>query len=345
MKYQVGMYGGSFDPLHIGHIHDMIRAAAVCEELYIVICWCQGRESTSRELRYRWILNTVKHLSNTKIIMIQDTAMDKDQYNTDYYWEKGAKDIKKAIGKKIDAVFCGSDYYGTGRFETLYTPESEVVYFDRSEVPVSSSDLRSHIYDYWQYIPPVCRPYYVKRVLVAGSESTGKSTLVQNLAIAYNTNFVREIGRETCELAGGEDFMNADDLYENFLRQKTEELQAAQHSNKLLFLDTDALTTKFYADFLLKDEREIQTCHALADAITRIHKFDLILFLEPTVEFVQDGTRNERISNNRNSFSEQLKELYREKNIPLHCLSGDYRNRFDQAKKLIETEFGIKTIW
>lgn len=25
MKYKVGMYGGSFDPLHIGHIHDIIK--------------------------------------------------------------------------------------------------------------------------------------------------------------------------------------------------------------------------------------------------------------------------------------------------------------------------------
>ena len=30
MKYKVGMYGGSFDPLHIGHIHDIIRAASRC---------------------------------------------------------------------------------------------------------------------------------------------------------------------------------------------------------------------------------------------------------------------------------------------------------------------------
>jgi nicotinic acid mononucleotide adenylyltransferase len=26
MKYNVGMYGGSFDPLHLGHIHDIIKA-------------------------------------------------------------------------------------------------------------------------------------------------------------------------------------------------------------------------------------------------------------------------------------------------------------------------------
>ena len=42
MRYNVGMYGGSFDPLHIGHIHDIIRAAAMCEKLYVVISWCEG---------------------------------------------------------------------------------------------------------------------------------------------------------------------------------------------------------------------------------------------------------------------------------------------------------------
>lgn len=129
-RYKVGMYGGSFDPLHIGHIHDIIRAAAMCEELYVMISWCEGRESASKELRYRWILNSTRHLPNVKIIMIEDKAVSKEEYNTDYYWEKGAQDIKDTIGKPIDAVFCGSDYLGTGRFESLYCPESEVVYFD-----------------------------------------------------------------------------------------------------------------------------------------------------------------------------------------------------------------------
>ena len=72
MQYKVGMYGGSFDPLHLGHVHDMIRAAAMCEELYIMISWCEGRESTSKELRYRWIHNCTKHLPNVRILLIED---------------------------------------------------------------------------------------------------------------------------------------------------------------------------------------------------------------------------------------------------------------------------------
>lgn len=345
MEYKVGMYGGSFDPLHIGHIHDMIRAASMCEELYIMVSWCEGRESTSKELRYRWIHNNTKHLPNVKIVLIEDKATSKEEYNTDYYWENGARDIKRAIGKPIDVVFCGTDYLGTNRFESLYCPESKIVYFDRKEVPISSTELRFDVYENWQYIPPICRPHYVKRVLVVGGESTGKSTLVQNLAIAYNTNFVREIGRDTCEIAGGEEYMNVDDLYENLLRQKTEELKAVQNSNKILFVDTDALTTKFYSNFLLEDESEKYKCNQLADAICDINRFSLILFLEPTVNFVQDGTRSEKIALNREKYSNQIKHLFNESGITYHCIGGDYLNSFNEAKRLIEQNLGIKTIW
>lgn len=343
--YKVGMYGGSFDPLHIGHIHDIIRAASMCQELYVMISWCEGRESTSKNLRYRWIYNNVKHLGNVKIILIEDKAVSKEEYNTDYYWEKGAEDIKKCIGKPIDVVFCGSDYLGTNRFESLYAPESEVIYFDRKEVPISSTDIRFDVYKNWQYIPPICRPYYAKKVLVVGGESTGKSTLVQNLAIAYNTNFVREIGRDTCEIAGGEEYMDKYDLYENLIRQKAEEIEALKTCNRLLFVDTDALTTKFYSQFLLNDKDDIKKCEALADAITRINEFDLILFLEPTVKFVQDGTRNEKIEADRVKYSNQIKKLFSEHNIDFISIDGDYLNRFNTAKEIIKNKFGIETIW
>ncbi len=344
MKYKVGMYGGSFDPLHIGHIHDMIRAASMCEELYIVISWCEGRESTSKELRYRWIHNNIKHLPNTKIIMIEDTAMSKEDYDTGFYWEKGAQDIKDAIGKKIDAVFCGSDYLGKNRFEPLY-PESEIIYFDRKEVPISSTELRFDVYENWQYIPPICRPYYTRKVLVVGSESTGKSTLVQNLAIAYNTNFVSEIGRDTCDIAGGEEFMNVNDLYENLIRQKEEEMRALYSSNRILFVDTDSLTTKFYSNFLLTNEEEKNKCNRLADAISAINDFDLILFMEPTVDFIQDGTRNEEIRADRIKYSNQLKKLFDDQGISYETIDGSYLERFNKSKELIEERFNIKTIW
>ena len=266
-------------------------------------------------------------------------------YNTDYYWENGAKDIKAAIGTHIDAVFCGSDYSGTNRFESLYCPESEVIYFDRREVPISSTEIRFDPYKQWDYLPPVCRPYYAKRVLIVGGESTGKSTPVQNLAMAYNTNYVSEVGRETCEAAGGEAFMNMDDLEENLIRQKAGEIAAARNCNRLFFVDTDALTTMFYSAFLLADKDQVSKCAALATAISALSKWDLVLFLEPTASFVQDGTRSETIAADRAKYSEQIRALFSSHGIPVVLCGGDYADRFDRAKQEIARRFSIDTVW
>ena len=144
----------------------------------------------------------------------------------------------------------------------------------------------------------------VKKVLLIGGESTGKSTLAQNLALYYNTNFLPEIGRDVCDYAGGiEELMIEEDFHEILIRHKGKELEAVKSSNRLLFVDTDALITKFFSHFLLTDPESLKRHDNLADAIAAINRFDLILFLEPTVAFVQDGTRNERLLEDREGFS------------------------------------------
>ena len=52
MKYRCGMYGGSFNPLHIGHVRCIIRAANMCERLIIVIS--NGRKRCEADIRVRY---------------------------------------------------------------------------------------------------------------------------------------------------------------------------------------------------------------------------------------------------------------------------------------------------
>ncbi len=140
--------------------------------------------------------------------------------------------------------------------------------------------------------------------------------------------------------------MIAEDLYENLLRQKINVMEAAKHSNRILFVDTDAVTTLFYSHFLLGDkQKELTVCTKLAEAIHETDRWDLVLFLEPDVEFIQDGTRNEKIRQDREGCSLRIKELLDRYRVEYHCIGGTYLERFNRAKELIQEQIGLVTVW
>ena len=334
-KYKVGMYGGCFDPLHLGHINNILQASAMCETLHLMLCYNKVRDRIDYRLRYRWLLDTCKHLPNVVIHCIEDTDDTKESYD----WQKGATAIKQAIGTEINIVFAGSDYQDGSLFKELY-PQSEIWYFSRSIVPISSTEIFDDPMRYWEYIPKVAQSYFCKKVIIIGGESTGKSTLIRNLALIYNTTYVEEYGRFTCERAGGEDFMTIEDLQENLIMQRANIYKAEENANKIFFVDTDALTTAFYAGLLSADER--YNTNDLAYNIATTLVGDLVLFLEPTVPFVQDGTRNEEIMADRQKYSDILKSYYDRAGVQYICIRGDnYASRLAQAKMVIKYHCGV----
>lgn len=339
-RYKTGMYGGSFDPMHIGHLRLILKAQSMCDTLYIVISASEERDRIPLNERYRWIYNSVRHLPNVKLLLLKDHEVSKEAYDNADAWEQGAVEVHRMIGGPVDAVFCGSDYQGRNLWEKLY-PEAEVIYEDRNEVPVSSTEIYHDPFRYWDYIPKMVRPYFVKKILFVGGESTGKSTIVTNLAEYYNTEYVEEYGRLTCDEAGGEDFVSVHDLEMNILYQKTTEWEKQRIANKLLFIDTDALTTKWFASFLLEHDTRRQAVEKLADAVTGIREFDLVFFMEPTVPFVQDGTRNERLLEDRKMYSEQIKAEFKKAGMEMICLDGDYNDRFRKVIDIIHERYHI----
>uniref|UniRef100_UPI0034580EDE AAA family ATPase n=1 Tax=uncultured Brachyspira sp. TaxID=221953 RepID=UPI0034580EDE len=61
-----------------------------------------------------------------------------------------------------------------------------------------------------------------------------------------------------------------------------------------------------------------------------------VLFLEPDVDFVQDGDRSEVIKNNREKYSSQIKYMLDSFNIRYHSINGDYQSRFKKAISIID---------
>lgn len=331
MRYNVGMYGGSFNPLHLGHVDCIIQAANMCRELYIVLSVGHNRQEIDARVRYRWLYQLTKHIGNVTIIMLEDSAETKEAY-TEEYWQGDAEKVKAQVGKPIDVVFCGSDYDENSFWNKCY-PESELFIFKRNEI--NSTELRKAPYKHFDWLPNIVKPYYVKKVLLMGSESTGKSTLTINLANRFNTNYIDEAGRDISERSGTDLLMLSEDFTEILLQHKLNEIKAVENSNKVLFIDTDALVTQFYMSFL--DDPGIEKNRALSDAIDALNRYDLILFLEPDVEFVQDGDRSEVIRDDRKKYSDRIKELLRSHGKQFVSVSGSYQERYEIAVRAVES--------
>ena len=54
------------------------------------------------------------------------------------------------------------------------------------------------------------------------------------------------------------------------------------------------------------------------------------------MKFVQDGTRNEKIREDRERYSRQIKDLFDEAGMKYYCIDGDYQKRFQKAKELVD---------
>lgn len=334
MKFKCGMYGGSFNPLHLGHVRCIIEAANQCEELIVVISEGINRNEIDVRVRYRWIYQITKHIGNVRIFILQDSAETKQAYTEDYWIEDAVK-VREFAGKKIDAVFCGSDYSINSFWARCY-PEAENIFFQRDDI--SSTEIRENVMSHWEWLPNIVRPYYVKKVLLIGGESTGKSTLTINLANYYNTNYLEEVGRDISERSGTDMLMLPDDFTDILLTHKLREREALLSSNRVLFEDTDCLITKFYIQFL--DGRDKTLNEKLADAIAELNNYDLVIFLEPDVKFVQDGDRSPVIEADRVYFSDKIKELYKERGYNIEVISGDYQQRFLKSVSLIDKLLG-----
>lgn len=329
-RYKVGMYGGSFNPLHLGHLECIIRAAGMCEELYIVISYRDDGKDVELKVKIRWVYQLTKHIGNVKIIPLKDNTIRKEDYR-ESEWDRDCNLVKSSIGKKIDVVFCGSDYDENSFWNKCY-PDSDFYVFPRNQY--SSTEIRKNIYKHWDWMPQAVRSHYNKKVLLIGGESAGKSTLTINLANYYNTNYLEEVGRDLSELSGTDVYMLSQDFTRILLEHKAKEMRLIEQSNKVLFEDTDCLITRFYMSFL-EDERLANNAQ-LAEAIAQLNSYDLILFLEPDVEWVQDGDRSEIIAADRVKYSNMIKEFYEKFGFDYHVISGDYVSRFEQAVKLVD---------
>jgi NadR type nicotinamide-nucleotide adenylyltransferase len=194
---------------------------------------------------------------------------------------------------------------------------------DRSRelVPVSGTAIRERPLAHWRYLPPPVRPYFVKRVVLFGPESTGKTTLARELARHYDTQWVSEYARGYLDHKGAR--FEADD-FPLFVRgQHAAEDALARQANRVLFCDTDGLTTVIFHRLFYGSAPEQLV--AAADA----RRYDLYLVLDVDVPWVADPQRDGP------GDREALRDLYlgelAARGRPHVLLRGSWPDRFQAA--------------
>ena len=338
-KYKVGMYGGCFDPLHLGHLYTIEKAASECEELWLVLSWSKTRDHVNWKHRLAHLKKAAECYPNVKVFGVEDCCATKELYNQGSNWEIGAIQIKNKIGKHIDVVYCSDEYdVEDSPYKRCY-PDSQLVFIDRSKYKCSSTEIRKNPFKHWDYIPSFVRPDYVKRILLVGHESTGKTTLCKALSSLFRTKCVLEYGREVCERAGGEELMSSEDFQEIVFQHSLDIMKATREANKLLFVDTDQLTTALFSD-----QNGIPGWTSDFKYVSELRpKFDLVLFMEPDVSFIQDGLRNEKRNSfaERKKFSEAIKTLYRlqHHSAEFICIDGNYHERLEKCIQIIKEKW------
>lgn len=337
MKKTIGFYGGKFLPLHQGHVYSIVKASTMVDQLYVVLSHSKKRDKQLCEesrfpyipsgMRLRWLSQVTKNMANVRVIEVED-----EQGEEDYDWKEGSIKIRVAIGSNIDFVFSSEQSYET-IFNELYPEATHVIIDDkREQYPISATEIRQKgVYHYWDYIPQAVKPYFVKKVVVLGTESCGKSTLVRNLALLFNTSYVEEYGRTYCEQLGGCDGIMVEEDYPLIAYgHKLKEYEAIQRANKILLIDTEAVVTQFYSELYNHKHQNV------LNEIAHLQTYDLCLYLEPDVKWVDDGLRVHGESTARESNNLRLKELLKLNGIKYASISGSYEQRLEQSVQLIK---------
>ncbi|MBS1496641.1 MAG: AAA family ATPase [Bacteroidetes bacterium] len=166
----------------------------------------------------------------------------------------------------------------------------------------------------------------VKRVVVIGPESTGKTTLCQKLAAHFNTQWAPEYAREYLD-TNGTDY-TIDSLYQIALGQIANEEKAVQSLSphqQLVLIDTDMVVMQVWSEYVFN-----QCDNRILTAIAN-RKYDLYLLCNTDAPWVKDNLREYPDLKTREKLFYYYKEIMVNQHTPWHIISGNYEERLQYA--------------
>jgi NadR type nicotinamide-nucleotide adenylyltransferase len=170
----------------------------------------------------------------------------------------------------------------------------------------------------------------VKKIVVIGPESTGKSTLCEQLAVFYNTQWVPEFAREYL-MGLGRPYHYQDLLVIARGQLELEDRIAAAVKSPLIIIDTDMYVMKVWCEFVFGK------CHSfiLEEIVKR--EYNAYLLCSNDLPWVSDELREYPDPESREQLYHMYKDLMVNQPLPWTVIQGDYNERLQKAISFIAT--------
>lgn len=173
----------------------------------------------------------------------------------------------------------------------------------------------------------------VKKILLLGAESTGKTTLAQALARHYQTSWVGEYLREFV-------------IEQKRLPQPCEQLHIARTqiahervalatAHNYLFCDTGPCMTALYSAYCFGE------CPAELTDLAQQHRYDLVLVTHTDIAWQADGIQRDSPAAQL-AIHQQLRALLQDWGWDYTLVSGTKEERLKQVASLLDNRFGLR---
>ena len=177
----------------------------------------------------------------------------------------------------------------------------------------------------------------IKRIVICGPESTGKSTMTENLSVHFNTNYVDEFARAFLQKKWNiaNEVCTKEDLIKIAKGQIELENTKIKSANKLIFCDTNISTTLAWSKTHFDG-----FCDPWLMSQSKLLKYDYYLLLNTDVAWIKDDLRD--TPNDREKMFLAHKFELDNLNVNYDIVEGsDFNKRLIQAVNYIKKSINL----
>ena len=322
----IGVYFGTFAPLHAGHQQQIYKTSALNDGVLLIVSGYDGDRGDTiglnLEKRFRYLREAFNDEEAIKVAKLDEEGIPAMPDGWEEWTERVFDIIKQnTLEEDLNITFyVGEEEYVTElskRFPKNDGNTYSVEKANRHDIAISATMIRENPQKYWNDINRTYRRHFSKNVVLMGSASTGKSTMVRRLARSINAPFSEEYARIYEEQSN----VNDDELrVDDYARLITGQFDAngkeisSPSNNGIVFLDTDAIVTRVYTKLYLSEEDQ-QSLEPLFQQTINREKMDLILVIPPITQYIDDGFRNMDWEESRYAFHDELMRQLKEFNL------------------------------